>query len=167
MDFPGYAIGGLSVGESEEERNAVLDSTEPLLPGSKPRYLMGVGRPENLLDAVARGVDMFDCVLPTRNGRNAMAFTRYGPVRLRNAKYTEDASPLDATCDCYTCKQFSRAYLRHLFMVEEMLGPTLVSLHNLAFYNQLMREIRESIEAGRFDVLYAELHPAVRGVTRT
>jgi queuine tRNA-ribosyltransferase len=125
---------------------------------------MGVGRPENLLDAVARGVDMFDCVLPTRNGRNAMAFTRSGPVRLRNAKYAEDASPLDATCDCYTCKQFSRAYLRHLFMVEEMLGPTLVSLHNLAFYNRLMREIRESIEAGRFDALYAELHPSVRGV---
>lgn len=150
LDFPGYAIGGLSVGESFADMVATLDAVTPILPAKKPRYLMGVGRPVDLVAAVLRGVDMFDCVLPTRNGRNAMAFTSQGAVRLRNAVHTEDPAPLDPNCSCYTCKMFSRAYLRHLFLCEEMLGPILLSLHNVAYYCQLMGEIRERIEAGTF-----------------
>ncbi|MFO0946307.1 MAG: tRNA guanosine(34) transglycosylase Tgt [Planctomycetota bacterium] len=150
LDFPGYAIGGLSVGESPRQMQETLDVTTPLLPRTKPRYLMGVGRPVDMLEAVARGVDMFDCVMPTRNGRNATAFTSQGVVRLRNACHADDSSPLDPQCTCYTCKTFSRAYLRHLFLVEEMLGPTLVSLHNVAFYCQWMAGIRESLRQGRF-----------------
>jgi queuine tRNA-ribosyltransferase len=156
LDFPGYAVGGLSVGESAAERNAVLDVVDPALPREKPRYLMGVGRPEDLLDAIARGIDMFDCVMPTRNGRNAMAFTSQGPLRLRNLKYQDDAGPLDPACGCYACRRFSRAYLRHLFMVDEMLGPTLLSLHNLAFYNDLMLAARAAIEASRYAAFHAE-----------
>ncbi len=151
LDFPGYAIGGLSVGESTEEMYRMLDVTAPLLPEGKPRYLMGVGRPEDLLEGIARGIDMFDCVMPTRNGRNALAFTSKGKVRLRNSQHERDRSPLDSQCDCATCTQFSRAYLRHLFQVEEMLGPILVSLHNVAFYQRTMREAREAILAGRFE----------------
>lgn len=150
LDLPGYAIGGLSVGETAEERNAILDATAPFLPKDKPRYLMGVGRPEDLLDGIARGVDMFDCVMPTRNGRNALAFTSEGPIRLRNAKFAEDPRPLDPACSCPTCCGFSRAYLRHLFLVEEMLGPTLTSIHNLAYYTNLMNEARRAIIKNEF-----------------
>lgn len=148
LDFPGYAIGGLSVGESPEEMYSTLDVTVPMLPEDKPRYLMGVGTPRDLVEGVLRGVDFFDCVMPTRNGRNATAFTSSGKVKLRNAAHQADPSPLDAECDCPTCRQFSRAYLRHLFMSREMLGPILVSLHNIAYYQRLMRELRQAIVNG-------------------
>jgi queuine tRNA-ribosyltransferase len=151
LDFPGYAIGGLSVGESPEQMHQMVELTAPMLPAGKPRYLMGVGRPEDLLEGIARGIDMFDCVMPTRNGRNALAFTSRGKVRLRNSQHERDGSPLDPSCECPTCRQFSRAYLRHLFQVEEMLGPILVSLHNVAFYQQTMRDARRAILEGRYD----------------
>lgn len=146
LDFPGYAIGGLSVGEAPSEMYSTLDFTTPLLPANKPRYLMGVGTPTDLLEAVCRGIDLFDCVMPTRNGRNALAFTSRGPIRLKNLKHQRDPGPLDPECDCPCCTQFSRAYLRHLFMAGEMLGPVLISWHNIAFYQQLMRGMREAIE---------------------
>jgi queuine tRNA-ribosyltransferase len=149
LDFPGYALGGFSVGETAEQMAAALAPTAALLPPEKPRYLMGVGRPEDLLAAVEAGIDMFDCVLPTRNGRNACAFTDGGQVRLRNAKHRRDPAPLESGCACYTCRHFSRAYLHHLFMAREMLGPTLLSLHNVAFYCRLMADLREAIAAGR------------------
>ena len=149
LDFPGYAIGGLSVGEGPEQMFSTLDVTVPFLPTDRPRYLMGVGRPEDLLEAVCRGIDLFDCVMPTRNGRNALAFTSQGKVRLRNEKHKRDDSPLDPDCDCPTCQQFSRAYLRHLFAAKEILGPVLVSWHNLAFYQRLLREMRQAIRDNR------------------
>ena len=165
LDFPGYALGGFSVGETSAEMLAVLAEAAAPLPVHKPRYLMGVGRPEDLLEGVARGIDMFDCVMPTRNGRNAMAFTSAGPLRLRNACHRRDPSPLDPECGCYTCRQFSRAYLHHLFTAEEMLGPTLLSLHNLAFYLGLMTGARQAIEHGTYDV-YRTAHLARwRGAT--
>lgn len=145
LDFPAYAVGGLSVGETPAEMYATLDFTVPLLPADRPRYLMGVGTPEDLVEAVRRGIDLFDCVLPTRNGRNATAFTSAGRVRLRNVRHQRDASPLDPDCPCPTCRQFSRAYLRHLFLSGEMLGPMLVSWHNLAYYQRLMRRLRTAI----------------------
>jgi queuine tRNA-ribosyltransferase len=148
LDFPGYAIGGLSVGEAPEEMYRTLDATVPLLPASKPRYLMGVGTPRDLIEGVLRGIDLFDCVMPTRNGRNATAFTSRGKVKLRNARHRADEAPLDPDCGCPTCTRFSRAYLRHLFIAEEMLGPILVSLHNVAFYQTLMRDLRAAILAG-------------------
>ena len=146
LDLPGYAIGGLSVGEGPEAMAAVLDEIDGQLPADRPRYLMGVGEPRDILAAVGRGVDMFDCVLPTRNGRNAEAFTWQGRIRLRNAKWTQDAQPLDERCGCYTCRRFSRGTLRHLFMAKEMLGPILVTLHNLHFFAHFMSEIRKAIE---------------------
>jgi queuine tRNA-ribosyltransferase len=146
LDFPGYALGGFSVGEPPEQMWALLPQVTALLPEDKPRYLMGVGRPEDLIVAVAAGVDLFDCVLPTRNGRNGMAFTAQGPLRLRNACHRRDAAPLESDCRCYTCRHFSRAYLHHLFLAEEMLGPILLSLHNLAFYNRLLAELRQAID---------------------
>lgn len=149
IDFPGYAVGGLSVGESPELMYQTLDCTVPILPTEKPRYLMGVGRPEDIVEAVCRGIDMFDCVMPTRNGRNGMAFTSTGAVRLKNAVHRRDESPLDRECDCTTCARFSRAYLRHLFVANEMLGPILLSLHNVAFYQKLVRALRNAILAGR------------------
>jgi queuine tRNA-ribosyltransferase len=149
LDFLGYAVGGLSVGEEPEHMYATLDFTVPMLPTDRPRYLMGVGRPEDLLEAVVRGVDLFDCVMPTRNGRNALAFTSEGRIRLRNAKYRTDDSPLDPDCSCPVCQQFSRGYLRHLFMAKEMLGPILASWHNIAFYQNLLGEMRQAIRAGR------------------
>lgn len=152
MDFPGYALGGFSVGEPSAQMLAVLQEAVGPLPAAKPRYLMGVGRPQDILEAVSRGVDLFDCVLPTRNGRNAQAFTWDGPVKLRNTSHRLDPAPLDAACSCYTCKHFSRAYLHHLFRAEEMLGPILVSLHNVAFYLQFMAQIRLAIEEQRFEV---------------
>ncbi len=146
VDLPGYAIGGVAVGEGPEEIRTVVEFTAPLLPEAKPRYLMGVGYERDIAMAVAAGVDMFDCVLPTRNGRNGFAFTRTGPLRLRNACHTLDPGPLDPTCDCAACAGgFSRAYLRHLFMADEMLGPILVSLHNLRHYQRLMLDIRRAI----------------------
>jgi queuine tRNA-ribosyltransferase len=149
MDFPGYALGGFSVGETPEQMVAVLGPAVALLPTHKPRYLMGVGRPQDLLAAVMRGVDMFDCVLPTRNGRNASAFTNSGSLRLRNACHKRDEAPLESDCPCYTCRNFSRAYLHHLFLAKEMLGPTLLSLHNVAFYCRLMADMRKAITEGR------------------
>jgi len=148
LDFPGYAVGGLSVGEEPADMYRTLEFTVPLLPANRPRYLMGVGRPEDIVEAVCRGVDLFDCVMPTRNGRNASAFTSQGPVKLRNLKHRRDPRPLDPDCDCPVCTRFSRAYLRHLFLAGEMLGPILTSWHNLAFYQRLMRGLRAAIRAG-------------------
>jgi queuine tRNA-ribosyltransferase len=155
LDFIGYAIGGLSVGETPAEMYAALDITTPLLPRDRPRYLMGVGRPIDLLEGIARGVDLFDCVMPTRNGRNALAFTDAGPVRLRNQQHALDREPLDPSCPCLACRH-SRGYLRHLFQSNEMLGPVLVSIHNLTYYQRLMAEAREAIGAGRFVELLDE-----------
>jgi queuine tRNA-ribosyltransferase len=154
LDFPGYALGGFSVGESPAAMHAALPECAALLPEGKPRYLMGVGRPEDLLVGVAAGIDLFDCVMPTRSGRNAQAFTADGPLRLRNARHRRDPAPLMSDCVCYTCTNFSRAYLHHLFAADEMLGPTLLSLHNVAYYLQLMAEARNAIQARRF----AEFH---------
>ncbi len=154
LDFPGYALGGFSVGETTEQMVAALGPTADLLPAHKPRYLMGVGRPIDLVQAVARGVDMFDCVLPTRNGRNASAFTSQGPLKLRNSQYKRDPGPLDPACACSTCTQYSRAYLHHLFMAEEMLGATLLTLHNLSYYQNLMCTMRAAIEANAFAEFY-------------
>jgi queuine tRNA-ribosyltransferase len=150
MDFPGYALGGFSVGEAPEKMHAALPACAALLPNHKPRYLMGVGRPEDLLIAVGAGLDMFDCVMPTRSGRNAMAFTSSGTLRLRNAKHRRDPAPLASDCACYCCANYSRAYLHHLFAADEMLGPTLLSLHNIAFYLELMRQARTAIVEGRY-----------------
>jgi queuine tRNA-ribosyltransferase len=150
MDFPGYALGGFSVGESVDAMHAALQATAELLPSDKPRYLMGVGRPEDLLAGVAAGIDMFDCVMPTRNGRNASAFTTDGAIRLRNACHRRDSAPVESGCPCYTCTTFSRAYLHHLFQADEMLGPTLLSLHNVAFYVRLMADARQAISENRF-----------------
>ncbi len=146
-DLAGYAIGGVAVGEGTEAIESVVRFTAPLLPSDRPRYLMGVGYPRDIVMAVESGVDMFDCVLPTRNGRNGMAFVRTGAIRLRNAVHADDSSPIEVDCDCETCcGGFSRAYLRHLFMAGEMLGPTLVSLHNIRFFQRLLRDIRRAIE---------------------
>jgi queuine tRNA-ribosyltransferase len=150
LDFPGYALGGFSVGETPVQMVAALAPTAALLPEDRPRYLMGVGRPQDILDGIAAGIDMFDCVLPTRNGRNAQAFTMDGPVRLRNACHRRDSGPLESSCPCYVCRHFSRAYLHHLFLAKEMLGPTLLSLHNVAFYCRLAAEARRAIAEGRF-----------------
>jgi queuine tRNA-ribosyltransferase len=149
MNFEGYAIGGLSVGEPPEEMYRITQATTPELPADKPRYLMGVGRPIDLLESVARGVDLFDCVMPTRNGRNGFAFTESGPIKIRNAIHKTDRSPLDASCDCLACTRHSRGYLRHLFIAGEMLGPTLLSLHNLTYYQRVMRGARQAIETDR------------------
>ena len=150
LDLPGYAVGGLSVGEGHEPMVGVLETVDAQLPADKPRYLMGVGEPRDILAAVAAGIDMFDCVLPTRNGRNGQALTWDGRLKLRNARWIGNAEPLDAECDCYTCRSFSRGTLRHLFMAREMLGPTLLSIHNLRFFAQFMAAIRGSIAAGTF-----------------
>ncbi len=148
LDFPGYAIGGLSVGETPEQMQQMLDITCPLLPADKPRYLMGVGRPLDLLEAIRRGVDMFDCVMPTRNGRNAMAFTDQGPVKMRNRVHQEEVRPLEEDCPCPACRH-SRGYLRHLFVAGEMLGPVLLSLHNLTYYQRLLAGARQAIAEDR------------------
>lgn len=150
MDFPGYAIGGLAVGEGFEAMAAVLGAVGPMLPENKPRYLMGVGFPRDIVAAVAAGVDMFDCVMPTRNGRNAYAFTASGPLRLRNSRLQRDPGPIEEGCDCYACATFARGAVRHYFFAGEMLGPILVSLHNVRFYQRLMEDIRRAIETGTF-----------------
>jgi len=149
MNFPGYAIGGLSVGETNAEMYTMLDAVCPVLPEDKPRYLMGVGKPEDLLEAVRRGVDLFDCVMPTRNGRNALAFTNEGPLRMRNQKHARDNRPLEEDCPCAACKH-SRSYLRHLFIAGEMLGPVLLSHHNLTYYQRLLQGARQAIEENQF-----------------
>jgi len=161
MDFPGYAVGGVSVGEPKEEMLRIMAHTPHRLPAHKPRYLMGVGTPEDLVDGVAQGVDMFDCVMPTRNARNGHLFTRYGDLKIRNARHRSDERPLDETCTCYACKGqtaddgsvsggFSRAYLHHLERCGEMLAPMLATIHNLHYYLQLMQEVRDALDTGRF-----------------
>ena len=158
IGFDGYAIGGLSVGEPKDDMQRILAHTAPKLPQHKPRYLMGVGTPEDLVNAVGQGIDMFDCVMPTRNARNGWLFTRTGDIRIRNAKFRNDESPLDATCSCYTCKNFSRAYLHHLDRSKEILGAQLNTMHNLHYYLELMREMREAIEQDRFDEFVKEFN---------
>jgi len=152
MDFPGYAIGGLSVGEGHENMVNTIRHTAPLLPADKPRYLMGVGMPQDILAAILCGVDMFDCVLPTRNGRNGYAFTFNGPMRLRNSKYIEDTDPLEQGCTCYCCRNFTRAAVRHFCIVGEMLGPILLSIHNIHYYHRMLALARGHIEQGDFGV---------------
>lgn len=156
IGFDGYAIGGLAVGEEKSEMHRILDFIVPKMPNDKPRYLMGVGKPQDILDAVLRGVDMFDCVMPTRNARNGHLFTTEGIVKIRNSKYKDDTTPLDAHCDCYTCKNFSKSYLHHLDKCGEMLGARLNTIHNLRFYQRLMQNIRDHIAAGTLEVFAEE-----------
>jgi queuine tRNA-ribosyltransferase len=151
IGFDGYAVGGLSVGEPKADMQRTLEHVAPKLPSTKPRYLMGVGTPEDIVHGVTHGIDMFDCVLPTRNARNGWLFTRFGDVKIRNAKHRDDTGPLDPTCACYTCRNFSRAYLHHLQRVNEILGARLNTLHNLHFYQWLMRGLRDALEHGGFD----------------
>ncbi len=150
MDFPGYALGGMAVGEGFEAMKRTLAVAAPMLPENKPRYLMGVGFPRDIVTAVAAGVDMFDCVLPTRNGRTAIAFTAGGAIRIRNSKFTRDTGPIEEGCDCYACRHFSRGAIRHYFFASEMLGPILVSLHNTRFFQRLMADVRKAIGAGKY-----------------
>ena len=150
LDLPGYAIGGLAVGESTEVMYEIIETVEPYMPREKTRYLMGVGTPSNIIEAVARGVDFFDCVMPARNARHARLFTWDGAINLKNAKYDTDALPIDPQCDCPVCRRYSRAYLRHLFKAEEMLAMRLSVMHNLYFYNQLMQKIRDALDGGTF-----------------
>jgi queuine tRNA-ribosyltransferase len=164
IGFDGYAIGGLSVGEPKEDMLRVLAHTAPQLPADRPRYLMGVGTPEDIVQAVSTGIDMFDCVMPTRNARNGWLFTRFGDIKIRNAAHKTDPRPLDETCGCYACRNFSRAYLHHLQRVNEILGARLNTIHNLYYYQTLMREMREAIEAGRFEEFVADFRQARRGV---
>ena len=158
LDLPGYAIGGVSVGEPKEEMQRIMAHTPHRLPADKPRYLMGVGTPEDLVEGVGAGVDMFDCVMPTRNARNGHMFTRFGDLKIRNARYKADEQPVDATCSCYTCRQFSRAYLHHLDRCGEMLGPMLNSIHNLHYYLNLMSEVRAALAAGNFGDFVLQFH---------
>jgi queuine tRNA-ribosyltransferase len=155
MDFVGYAVGGLSVGEAPSEMYRITQATTPALPETKPRYLMGVGRPVDLLESVARGIDLFDCVMPTRNGRNGLAFTDNGPLKLRNAVHRENTDPIDPACPCLACRH-SRGYLRHLFIANEMLGPILLSHHNLTYYQRIMSQARNAIEENRFEAFLEE-----------
>lgn len=165
LDFDGYAIGGLSVGEPKEDMMRVLEHVGPRLPADKPHYLMGVGTPEDLVEGVANGVDMFDCVMPTRNARNGWIFTRYGDVKIKNAKYKDDDRPYDESCDCYACKNFSRAYLHHLHRAGEILGARMNTVHNLHYYLQLMQEMRDAIDGDRFQAFVAKFREdRARGV---
>jgi queuine tRNA-ribosyltransferase len=156
LDLPGYAIGGLAVGETAEEMYDIIEAVEPHMPKEKTRYLMGVGTPTNILEAVHRGVDLFDCVMPSRNARHAKVFTWQGSVNLMNAKYKLDSRPLDEHCDCPTCRNFSRAYLHHLFKSEEMLAMRLAVMHNLYFYNTLLEKIRQALDEGRYEEFYQQ-----------
>jgi queuine tRNA-ribosyltransferase len=162
IDFDGYAIGGLSVGEPKEDMLRILAHTAPKMPQNKPRYLMGVGTPEDLVAAVSQGIDMFDCVMPTRNARNGWLFTQYGDIKIKNAGYKTDIKPLDADCSCYTCQNFSRAYLHHLHKVGEILGSRLNTIHNLHYYQVLMAGMRDAIEAGTFEA-FKQVFAAKRG----
>jgi queuine tRNA-ribosyltransferase len=158
IGFEAYAIGGLSVGEPPDVTYELVAHTAPQLPADRPRYLMGSGMPDDLVECVARGIDLFDCVLPTRNARNGQLLTRSGPLSIKNARYAEDARPPDPECGCYTCGRFSRAYLRHLYIAGEMAAATLSTVHNLFFYLDTMRSIREAIMLGTFDKLRSEFH---------
>ncbi|QYF95497.1 tRNA guanosine(34) transglycosylase Tgt [Massilia sp. PAMC28688] len=165
INFPGIAIGGLSVGEPKEDMMRMLEHVGPRLPANKPHYLMGVGTPEDLVAGVANGIDMFDCVMPTRNARNGWLFTRFGDVKIKNARYKDDPAPLDESCDCYCCKNFSRAYLHHLHRSKEILGARLNTIHNLHYYLKLMSEMRDAIDADRFHAFRLEFNAArARGV---
>ena len=165
LDLPGYAIGGVSVGEPKIEMQRIMAHTPHRLPAHKPRYLMGVGTPEDLVEGVGAGVDMFDCVMPTRNARNGHMFTRFGDLKIRNARYKTDDAPVDVTCNCYTCKNFSRAYMHHLDRCGEMLGPKLASIHNLHYYLNLMQEVRDALDADTFGAFVTQFHiDRVRGV---
>jgi queuine tRNA-ribosyltransferase len=161
MDFPGYAVGGLAVGEGFEAMVKVLASVTPMLPADKPRYLMGVGYPRDIIEAVIQGIDMFDCVLPTRNGRNASAFTATGSIRLKNSKFIRETGPIESGCDCYACRHFSCGAIRHFFFAGEMLGPVLVSVHNIRFYQRLMADVRSAIARGEF-ALFCRTDPRCR-----
>lgn len=163
IGFDGYAIGGLSVGEPKEDMLRVLDYLPPKMPADRPRYLMGVGKPADIVEAVRRGVDMFDCVMPTRNARNGHLFTHYGVVKIRNARHRHDTGPLDPLCDCYTCQNFSRAYLHHLERCGEMLGAQLNTIHNLRYYQLLMADLREAIAEGRLEAYVAEFYHRQNG----
>jgi queuine tRNA-ribosyltransferase len=163
IEFDGYAIGGLSVGEPKEDMIRILDHTAPLIPKDKPRYLMGVGKPEDLVEGVRRGIDMFDCVMPTRNARNGHLFVNTGVIKIRNSSHKTDTRPLDESCDCYTCKNYSRAYLHHLDKCKEILGSQLNTLHNLHFYQKVMQGLRDAIEQGRLDAFVEEFY-ALRGL---
>lgn len=163
IGFDGYAVGGLSVGEANEDMYATLDVTTPHLPSHQPRYLMGVGTPRDLVEAVARGIDMFDCVMPTRNARNGYLFTADGVLHLKNATYKENREPIDPTCDCYTCQNFTLGYLRHLYKSKELLAYRLLSLHNITFYQRIMREMREALDTDQFDAYYMRLCQAYPG----
>ncbi len=156
IGFDGYAIGGLSVGEPKEDMRRIQAHVAPRLPADKPRYLMGVGTPEDLVEGVAAGIDLYDCVMPTRNARNGWLFTRYGDLKLRNARYRDDTRPIDPSCDCETCTRFSRAYVHHLQRVNEILGARLATIHNLRYYLRLMARMREAIEQGRFEAFRIE-----------
>ena len=158
MDFDGYAIGGLSVGEPKEDMKRILAHTAPQLPADKPRYLMGVGTPSDLVAAVAQGIDQFDCVLPTRNARHGILFTRRGEIRIRNARWKTDTAPIDDECTCHTCTHFSRAYVHHLIRANEILGARLATIHNLHYYQRLMADMRAAIEAGRFAEFATQFH---------
>ena len=169
LDLPGYAVGGVSVGEPKEEMRRIMAHTPHRLPVDKPRYLMGVGTPEDLVEGVAAGVDMFDCVMPTRNARNGHMFTRFGDLKIRNARYKTEDAPVDMTCGCYACKGrtmpdgttsggFSRAYMHHLDRCGEMLGPMLASIHNLHYYLNLMQEVRDALDTGRFAEFVTQFH---------
>ncbi|MFL6658640.1 MAG: tRNA guanosine(34) transglycosylase Tgt [Massilia sp.] len=165
INFPGIAIGGLSVGEPKEDMMRMLEHVGPRLPANKPHYLMGVGTPEDLVAGVANGIDMFDCVMPTRNARNGWLFTRFGDVKIKNARYKDDQGPLDESCDCYCCKNFSRAYLHHLHRSKEILGARLNTIHNLHYYLKLMSEVRDAIDADRFHAFRLEFNAnRARGV---
>jgi len=163
IGFDGYAVGGLAVGEPAEERNRVLEALEPQLPSDRPRYLMGVGTPADIVAAVARGIDMFDCVMPTRNARNGHLFTTGGVIKIRNASHQADTGPLDPACTCYTCRNYSRAYLRHLDRCNEILGARLNSIHNLHYYLSLMARIRAAVEAGSFERFAAQFQAGPEG----
>jgi len=156
LDLPGYAIGGLAVGESTETMYEIIDAVEPYMPKDKPRYLMGVGTPSNIIEGVARGVDFFDCVMPARNARHGRLFTWQGAINMKNAKYELDETPIDPECDCPVCRRFTRAYIRHLFKAEEMLAQRLCVMHNLYFYNKLTERIRDALDEGRFEEFRAE-----------
>jgi queuine tRNA-ribosyltransferase len=165
IGFDGYAIGGLAVGEPPADRSRIMNHVLKSMPAEKPRYLMGMGTPDDLIEAVLAGVDMFDCVLPTRNARNGWLFTRSGDVKIRNAKWRDDARPLDESCGCYGCRNFSRAYLHHLQRANEILGARLNTIHNLHYYLQLMRELREAIEGQRLATTAAQLLATRRGAS--
>ncbi len=158
IGFDGYAIGGLSVGETSDERNRVLDNIACKMPSNRVRYLMGVGTPEDIVEAVIRGVDIFDCVIPTRNARTGFLYTRRGILKLRNSRYKDDMSPIEEGCECYTCQNFTRSYLKHLDNCKEILGLRLNTIHNLYYYHNLMFKIRESLKANRFDDFVKEFY---------